>query len=152
MGVIHKTKARKVGKPKLERISLLKNVLQGYRSRLDEELQPCGITTSQLKMLWVVEENPLASGAKAARMCSVTPQSGQATLAAMEANGWIRRRPSEASERVLVSELTASGRKVLLESKEVAEGLNRRLWKGFGERELAELDSVLEAVVRKLAR
>jgi len=30
--------------------------------------------------------------------------------------------------------------------------LNRRLWKGIGERELAELDAVLEAVVRKLER
>ena len=150
MDVIHKT--RIVGKPRLERISLIKSVLQGYRSRLDEELQPHGITTSQLRMLWVVEENPAVSGAKVARICSVTPQSGQATLAVMEANGWIRRRASDASERVLVSELTTSGRKVLARGKSIAEGLNRRLWKGIGERELAELDAVLEAVVRKLER
>ena len=148
-GIVQKTR---VGKPRLERISLIKSVLQGYRSRLDEELQPHGITTSQLRMLWVVEENPAVSGAKVARICSVTPQSGQATLAVMEANGWIRRRASDASERVLVSELTVSGRKVLARGKSIAEGLNRRLWKGIGERELAGMDAVLEAVVRKLER
>jgi DNA-binding MarR family transcriptional regulator len=152
MSVIHKTAAQKVGKPRLERISLLKSVLQGYRSRLDEELQPHGITTSQLRMLWMVEENPAVSGAKVARMCSVTPQSGQATLALMEANGWIRRRASEASERVLVSELTAGGRKVLVKGREIAEGLNRRLWKGIGERDLAGMDAALEAAVEKLGR
>jgi DNA-binding MarR family transcriptional regulator len=152
MGVIHKPGTRKVGKPRLERISLNKSVLQGYRIRLDEELQPHGITTSQLRMLWVVEETPAVSGAKVARICSVTPQSGQATLAVMEANGWIRRRASDASDRVLVSELTASGRKVLVRGKSIAEELNRRLWKGFGERELAEVDAVLASVVEKLGR
>jgi DNA-binding MarR family transcriptional regulator len=150
MGVIHKT--RIVGKPRLERIGLIKGVLLGYRSRLDEELQPFGITTSQLRMLWVVEETPAVSGSKVARLCSVTPQSGQATLALMEANGWIRRRPSDASDRVLVSELTASGRKVLARGRSIAEGLNRRLWKGIGERELALVDAVLEAAIGKLGR
>ena len=152
MGVIHKPGTRKVGKPRLERISLIKSVLQGYRIRLDEELQPHGITTSQLRMLWVVEETPAVSGAKVARICSVTPQSGQATLAVMEANGWIRRRASDASDRVLVSELTASGRKVLARGKKMAEGLERRMWKGVGEKELAVLDDVLGIAVGKLER
>ena len=142
----------KVGKPKLERIGLLKAVLQGYRIKLDEELHPFGITTAQLKMLWMVEANPAESGAGVARLCSVTPQTGQATLAAMEANGWIRRRASEKSERVLVSELTASGRKVLARGKKMAEGLERRMWKGVGEKELAVLDDVLGIAVGKLER
>jgi len=145
-------KNSKVGKPKLERIGLLKAVLQGYRIKLDEELHPFGITTAQFKMLWMVEANPAESGAGVARLCSVTPQTGQATLAAMEANGWIRRRASEKSERVLVSELTASGRKVLARGMQMGERLNQRLWKGIGERELAVLDEVLGIVVGKLER
>jgi DNA-binding MarR family transcriptional regulator len=141
-----------VGKPTLERMGLIKAVLLGYRVKLDEELHPFGITTAQLKMLWMVEANPSESGAGVARLCSVTPQTGQATLAGMEANGWIRRRASEKSERVLVSELTARGRKVLARGKQLAEGLDRRLWKGIGERELAVLDDVLGVVVGKLER
>ncbi len=141
-----------VGKPRLERIGLIKAVLQGYRIKLDEDLHSFGITTSQLRMLWAVEVNPAASGAEVARSCSVTPQTGQATLAAMEANGWIRRKASEKRGRVLVSEVTASGRKVLARGKQVAEGLDQRLWKGIGERELAVLDEVLRTAVEKLER
>jgi DNA-binding MarR family transcriptional regulator len=143
-------KTRKVNKPRLERVGLIKAVLQGYRIRLDEELAPFGITTSQLRMLWSIAENPAASGAKVARLCSVTPQSGQATLAAMEAEGWIRRRASAASERALVAEVTASGRRVLERAKVMAEALDRRMWKGIGERELVVVDAALSAALEKL--
>jgi len=141
-----------VVKPRLERIGLIKAVLQGYRIKLDEELQPFGITTSQLKMLWAVEANPAASGAEVARFCSVTPQTGQATLAAMEANRWIRRKTGEDGGRVLVSEVTASGRKVLERGKKVAEELNEKMWEGISERELRVLDGALGDAVERLER
>jgi len=145
-------KKTKVGKPRLERIGLIKAVLQGYRIKLDEELQPFGITTSQLRMLWAVEANPAASGAEVARSCSVTPQTGQATLAAMEANAWIRRKAREDGGRVLVSEVTASGRKVLARGKKVAEGLSEKMWEGISERELRVLDGALVDAVERLER
>ena len=145
-------KKTKVGKPRLERIGLIKAVLQGYRIRLDEELHPFGITTSQLRMLWAVEANPAASGAEVARTCSVTPQTGQATLAAMAANGWIRRKTGEDGGRVLVSEVTASGRKVLARGKKIAEGLNEKMWEGISARELSVLDRVLGDAVGRLER
>jgi DNA-binding MarR family transcriptional regulator len=141
-----------VEKPRLERMALLKSVLQGYRVRLDEELQPLGITTAQLRMLWTVELNPDVSGAEIARLCSVTPQTGQALLAKMEAHGWIRRRPSAESERVLVAELTASGRRVLLRARETAEHLDKELWAGMDARELAVLDRALGDAVSRLGR
>jgi len=147
MQIVHK-----LTKPRLERMALIKSVLQGYRSRLDEELQPHGITTAQLRLLWMIEENPGASGAKVARLCSVTPQTGQAAMAGMEAHGWIRRRASEASERVLVAEVTPKGKRVLAKGRTIAEGLDRRLWKGIGTRELGQVDAVLKAAVAKLAR
>ena len=145
-------KPGKVGTPRLERMSLLKAVLQSFRIRQDEELQPHGITTSQLRMLWTVEANPAVSGAQVARMCSVTPQTGQATLAAMEAHGWIRRRASEKSDRVLVAELTAKGRKVLMVGKEIAERLDREVWDGIAEWELAGMEAALGAAVERLER
>jgi len=141
-----------IGKPRLERIGLIKAVLQGYRIKLDEELHPFGITTSQLRMLWAVEANPASSGAEVARSCSVTPQTGQATLAAMEANGWIRRKAREDGGRVLISEVTATGRKVLERGKKSAEGLNEKMWEGISERELRVLDGVLGDAVERLER
>jgi DNA-binding MarR family transcriptional regulator len=152
MKEISKSQAGPIEKPMLSRILLLKTVLQEYRSRLDEELHPLGITTAQLRLLWAVELNPQASGAKVARLCSVTPQTGQATMAVMETNGWIRRRASEKSDRVLVSELTSNGRRVLLKAKELAEAIDRKMWKGIGERELAGLDGTLQKAITQLGK
>jgi len=141
-----------IGKPILERITRMKAVLQGLRVVMDEDLQPLGITTSQLRMLWSIAENPGISGAKVARLCSVTPQSGQATLTMMEAQGWVRRRPREANHRVLVAELTTKGERILIKAREIAQALDRRLWKGIGERDLAGLDTALQRALKKLTR
>jgi DNA-binding MarR family transcriptional regulator len=144
------TRKNVVGKPRLGRISLAKELLQGFRTRLDESLHPLGITTAQLRVLWAVEANPDASGAEVARNCAMTPQSGQALLVKMEEHGWIRRRASVASERVLVAELTASGRKLLVKARAAAEHLDGELWKGFSERDLRLVDAVLQGVVGRL--
>jgi DNA-binding MarR family transcriptional regulator len=149
---VSKPAGHPIGKPLLQRISSMKAVLQGFRVLLDEDLQPLGITASQLRMLWSIAENPGISGAKMARLCSVTPQSGQATLAMMEAQGWVRRRPSEASHRVLVAQLTSKGQRVLVKAKKIAETLDRRLWNGIGNRDLAGLDAALQRAVEKLTR
>ena len=141
-----------IGKPIHERITKMKAVLQGLRVLMDEDLQPLGITTSQLRMLWSIAENPGISGAKVARLCSVTPQSGQTTLAMMETQGWVRRRPSEASHRVLVAELTRKGQRILVKERQLAEALDRRLWKGIDEHDLAGLDAALRSALDKLTR
>lgn len=143
---------RSIGKPILERITRMKSVLQGLRVVMDEDLQPLGITTSQLRMLWAIAENPGISGAKVARLCSVTPQSGQATLAMMETHGWVRRRPREANHRVLVAELTPKGERILIKAREIAQALDRRLWKGIADRDLAGLDTALRSALKKLPR
>jgi DNA-binding MarR family transcriptional regulator len=139
-----------INRPILERISKMKALLQGCRVVLDEELQPLGITLSQLRMLWLIAENPGISGARVARLCSVTPQSGQAMQAMMEVQGWVRRRPSEASHRVLVAELTGKGKRLLMKARKIAEALDLRLWKGIGERDLAGLDAALRSAVETL--
>ncbi len=141
-----------IGKPILERLTRMKSLLQGLRAVMDEDLQPLGITTSQLRMLWSIAENPGISGAKLARLCSVTPQSGQATLAMMETQGWVRRTPSEANHRVLVAELTTRGQQILIKARDIAQTLDRRLWKGIDERDLAGLDTALRSALKKLPR
>jgi DNA-binding MarR family transcriptional regulator len=140
-----------ITKPRLERIQLLKEILLGYRRVLDEELQPYGITATQLRMLWTVQDNPLVSGAEASRLCSVTPQSGQATMARLEEAGWITRKSSAKNERVRVSELTASGKRILLKARELAERLDAKVWAQISPRELADTDAVLRKAVNKLS-
>jgi DNA-binding MarR family transcriptional regulator len=142
----------RVGKPQLERLGLVRGVLMGFRAVLDEEMAPLGITTAQLRVLWSVEINPDGSGAEVARYCALTPQSGQAILAGLEKSGWIKRRHSAANERVLVAEVTVSGRKVLERARRAAEALDRRIWKGIAEKDLAGMEAALKAAVEKLGQ
>jgi DNA-binding MarR family transcriptional regulator len=53
---------------------------------------------------------------------------------------------------VLVAELTASGRRLLIKARELAEALDHRLWKGIGEHELAGLDAALRNAIEKLVK
>ena len=127
----------------IERITQVKRVLLGFRSLLDEELQPMGITTAQLRMLRAVEDAPGISGAKLAGICSVTPQSGQQLMTKLEANGWITREKNPRNERVLLARLTKKGEKVLERARKVAEVANRRLWERIDAAKLAVFDEVL---------
>jgi len=140
----------KVEKPRLKRMVLLRSVMIGFKAVLDEELQPLGITTAQLRVLWGVEVNSAVSGAEIARYCELTPQSAQAVLALLERSGWIVRRHSATNDRVLVAEVTTSGRTVLKHAKALAEKLDRKMWKGIGEQELAGMEAALTAAAERL--
>jgi DNA-binding MarR family transcriptional regulator len=119
---------------------------------LDDELAPFGLTLAQMRVLWMIELNPEANGAEMARICEVTPQSVHAILAGLQKQGLITRRHTEASERVLVSEVTEQGREVLKQAKVMAEDLDRKLWAGFNEQELAVADAVLRKALERLER
>ena len=127
----------------IERITQVKRVLLGFRSLLDEELQPMGITMAQLRLLRAVEDAPGISGAKLADICSVTPQTGQQLMTRLEANGWITREKNPANERVLLARLTKKGEKVLQRARAVAEVANRKLWEKIEPAKLAVFDEVL---------
>ena len=139
------------GPSRLTRVSLMKDVLQAFRARLDEQLQPLGITSAQLRLLWVVSEHPRSSGANVARLCSLTPQTVQAALARLEANGWVRRRTSAESERVLLAEVTASGRRVLERARIIAERLDAAVWSGQGRENIGTVDRVLNEALQRLS-
>jgi DNA-binding MarR family transcriptional regulator len=70
----------------------------------------------------------------------------------METQGWVRRTASETNHRVLVAELTGKGQRILIEAREIAQALDRRLWKGIGDRDLAGLDTALRSALKKLPR
>jgi DNA-binding MarR family transcriptional regulator len=130
-------------KEPFERITQVKRVLLGFRSLLDEELQPLGITAAQLRLLRAVQDAPGISGAKLADICSVTPQTGQQMMLRLESNGWITREKNPANERVLLAQLTKKGEKMLLQARVIAEAAHRKLWQGIDPAQLAIFDEAL---------
>ncbi|MBB5065546.1 MarR family winged helix-turn-helix transcriptional regulator [Granulicella mallensis] len=130
-------------KEPFERITQVKRVLLGFRSLLDQELQPLGITAAQLRLLRAVQDAPGISGAKLADICSVTPQTGQQLMMKLEANGWITREKNPANERVLLARLTKKGEKMLQHARAIAEVAHHKLWQRIDPAKLAVFDEVL---------
>jgi DNA-binding MarR family transcriptional regulator len=136
----------------VERVKLVKRVMSGFISLVDEELQPLGITVAQLRMLRAVEDVPGISGAKLAGVCAVTPQTGQQLMQKLEANGWVTREKNPANERVLLTRLTKKGEKLMERARVITEAAHRKLWQGIDPATLAVFDQVLAMGCENLKR
>jgi DNA-binding MarR family transcriptional regulator len=129
---------------------MMKRILIHFRGQMDEQLRPQGVTTAQLQVLKIIHEKPGGSGAQLARSCHVTPQSAQALLKQLEEDGWIRRVKDRVNDRILVSELTVSGEKLLRGAEKAAKIIEARLWRGVSEGSVDMLNAVLEQCLANL--
>jgi DNA-binding MarR family transcriptional regulator len=129
---------------------MMKRILVHFRSQMDEELRPQGVTTAQLHVLKAIRQEPGASGAQLARSCYMTPQSAQALLKGLESGGWIVRGKDRVNERILTVSLTAEGERLLLTAERAAKVIEARLWQGVAEGSVAALNAVLEQCLANL--
>jgi MarR family transcriptional regulator, organic hydroperoxide resistance regulator len=129
---------------------MMKRILIHFRGQMDEQLRAHGVTTAQLQVMKIIQTEPGASGAQLARSCHVTPQSAQALLKQLEEDGWIRRVKDRVNDRILVSELTVSGAKLLRAAEKAAKVIEARLWRGVPEGSVDTLNTVLEQCLANL--
>lgn len=81
----------------------------------------------------------------------VRPQSMSQTLAELEAEGMIRRRPDERDGRRTMVELTAQGRQALAQDRALREGwLSGAIAEGFSDQELEVLEQAV-GLLRRLS-
>jgi DNA-binding MarR family transcriptional regulator len=130
--------------------SLLKRLLQLFRERADEELRPHGATAAQLPILFALEREPSISGAKLARVCSVTPQTTQVLLRGLEANGWVVRSKHPENERILLAQLTSAGKRVVAKSRTVVRDIYDAMLDGLSARDVQELEELLSRCAANL--
>lgn len=129
---------------------MMKRIMIHFRSQMDEELRPQGVTTAQLQVLKVIRDEPGDSGAQLARACHVTPQSAQALLKSLEKGGWITRTKHRVNDRILTASLTKDGEKLLLTAEKTAKVIERKLWRGVAESSVEALNKVLEQCLANL--
>ena len=132
----------------------MKAVLQRFRARLDEALEPIGLTTAQLQVLHQISvaaaEGRRVSSAGVARLCGVTPQTIQTLLVRSEDAGWVRRSTDPENERLVLWSVTASGRRLLKQAESAFAGVQARAWKGVPATGLRELMRVTSRVMENL--
>ena len=129
---------------------MMKRILIHFRSQMDEQLRPQGVTTAQLHVLKVIRDEPGGSGAQLARSCYVTPQSAQALLKGLENDGWITRTKDRVNDRILIAQLTPSGEELLETAEKLARVIEKRLWRGVEFEAVEALNGVLAQCLENL--
>jgi MarR family transcriptional regulator, organic hydroperoxide resistance regulator len=129
----------------------MKRILIYFRTRLDEELRPRGVTLSQVQILHAIKNSPRSSGAQLARVCYVTPQTVHALIERIEQDGWIVRHKDKRNDRILAASLTEAGEKLLRVAEAAVRRVEARLWAGISAEEIAGLQGVLERCLGNIA-
>ncbi len=128
----------------------LRELLMGYRARLEDALRVEGLTLPQLRLLNAIKEQEGVSGATIARTCQVTPQTLQAMLTRAEREGWITRDISEVNHRILTASLTRNGEMALASGLATAAEIEEKIWTGVSASTLDQLNVTLEHGIANL--
>lgn len=121
----------------------LKQAQHALRIRMDEALRSIALTTPQYAVLSAVEAEPGMSSARLARAAFVTPQTMQALLANLERDGLLQRRPDPTHGRILRSEVTTKGRKVVTQAHHAVRVVEDLLVSSFGKANATRMAAAL---------
>jgi DNA-binding MarR family transcriptional regulator len=106
---------------------------------LDTELEELGITMPQFGVLNAVAVDGALSGADLARRQDVRPQTMAATLTALVDADLVERRPHPVHGRVLLVDLTSSGREIWRAARDRVGRVERRLRVALGDQVYDEI-------------
>ena len=128
----------------------LKRAQHAYRTRLDADLRPLGLTAPQYAVLATVDAEAGASNASLARAAFVTAQTMQGILSSLERSGLLTRTPRPQHGRVLETSLTENGAALLEQARERVEAVEALLLTAtHGESD--QLVEMLSSIARDLA-
>jgi DNA-binding MarR family transcriptional regulator len=115
------------------------------RRAIQDALKDRGLSVNQYTTLSVLQRRGGLSNAQLARRALVSPQSMNEVLLALEERGLVRRRAHPDHGRILQSELTAKGRRVLAACDERVHSVEARMVEGLSD---SEQDALRQALVR----
>jgi DNA-binding MarR family transcriptional regulator len=95
---------------------LVKEVQQDLRKRMDKSLSSLDLTTPQYSVLAELKQFPGLTSAELARKSFVTPQTMSLIVQKLEERGLVARTDSATNGKVLNTELTPDGLKLLGEA------------------------------------
>ncbi|QRN94370.1 MarR family transcriptional regulator [Archangium violaceum] len=121
----------------------LKRAQHALRTRMDDALRPLGLTSPQYAVLSAVELEAGISNARLARAAFVTPQTMQGILANLERDGLLVRQADPEHGRILRSELTSHGQKVLARAHRIVHEVEHVMISSVGTAEAARIAGLL---------
>src|SRR5262249_22047407 len=127
-----------------------RHVQAALRTAIEDVLAPIGLTGAQVALLSALRSEPHLSNAELARATFVTPQSMVPLLGALEAKGFIVRRPHPSGGRAMPAELTPQGLKALQTGWTAVKLIEDRLLNDLSSTEQHQLRDMLERCLASL--
>lgn len=129
---------------------LIKQVQYKTYVRLEEALQPIGITSAHFRILFSLSLQAKRSSAELSRMFGVTAQTMIKQIAILESRGLIQRAVAPSNKRILEVELTDEGRRVLDAANKAAVALEASLFASISWDELLQFRGTMLKVLSSL--
>ena len=126
---------------------LVKRLETLIRVRFDAGLRDFGVTSGQYMLLSLVSREGGISSAELARRTSVTPQSMNESITALEGKALIRRTEDRDNRRILQIALTRDGRRLLTACNRAVDRLEADLFGALASARLDGLRASLELLV-----
>lgn len=130
---------------------LLKRTQHALRAKMDQLLEPLGLTAPQYNVLSAVQRSPGISNAALARGAFVTAQSMLGIVANLEHLGLITREAHPTHGRIRSSELTEKGTAASRKAHRLLSGVDETMTFGFSDKERNLLRSLLEKCAKNLS-
>lgn len=124
----------------------IQQVEQLVRQRLDEVLDPHGLTAGQYMALSTVAHHEPTTSAELARLCRITAQSMGEYIKILEQRNWIERREDPANKRLLLVATTSEGRRSLVRCEAAVDDAERDFFSCLQPEEVAHLRYALSRV------
>lgn len=129
---------------------LIKRVQYKTFLRLEAEMQPLGVTTTQFRILTTLSHGGQYSSASLSRMFAVKPQTMIKQIANLESNGLIRRQLAKGSKRVLEVTMTDAGRVALRACDKAATALEEEMFSCFAPGELETYRALMQKLLASM--
>ena len=123
---------------------------RALRRQIADMVAPHGLTATQYTALSVLRAGKGLSNAQLARRSYVTPQSMIEMLGTLESKGLIQRSPAPDHGRILRTELTAKGRRLLSRCDEEIDRLEAKMTRELTPAQLAAFERSLRSCVHML--
>ena len=123
-----------------------------HRRTLERNLKETGIHRAQHRLLMNLAANPTSSQMELAKRLEVSPAAVAVSLKSLAKQGLINKTAKQEDARFNSVELTERGRKIVEESREFFNEIERKMYRGFSGEEMTDFCGYLDRIYDNIAQ
>lgn len=128
-------------------------ILRDHKSAVDSYVNETKLHKSQHKLLMSLSHlGNHVSQRDLAEKLNITPAAVAVTLKKLEKNGFVEKKVQESDNRYNEVVMTEKGRRIVKESHKLFQSIDEKLFEGFTEEEMDQLNSYLERMIQNAQR